>query len=108
MDIAFDPLVDRATLTARQVDQLQKSLSGNIVTSALLDQHETTQLRHDSRTKTGAVIDNFPQLNQVQSTYVGFVRPQLHSSRVAPILLRVCSRFPIVGHLGTSSIPKTK
>ena len=107
MDLAFDPLVKRANLTAAQVDQLQRALSGNVITSGLLDKQETAQLRHDSRTKNGALIDNFPQLNQVQTTYLEFVRPQLHQSRIAPVVLRLCSRLPVVGHLGTARIPNT-
>jgi uncharacterized membrane protein required for colicin V production len=105
MDTAFAPLLRAATLTARQADALRHSLASNPLAALAMEPSETSRLERDSRSKQGAPIEHYPQLNQVQNVYLTVLRPQLHGSHLAPLVLRIGSRFPLFSHLGTASIP---
>ena len=85
-----------AKLTLTQVDTLQSQMLGNPLTAFFVDKNELAKLHKEAQTPTGARLADAPQLTQVQTLF-DFVQPQLHQSRLAPYVLQVGSKVPVIG-----------
>jgi uncharacterized membrane protein required for colicin V production len=85
-----------ATLNLAQVNTLQSQLLGNPLTASIVDKKDLAKLRKEAQSPTGARLADTPQLNQLQSVF-DVVQPQLHQSRLAPYVLLVGSKVPVIG-----------
>jgi len=97
LDKAFTATARTATLTLAQVNALQNQLLSNPLTASIVDKNDLAKLRKEAQTPTGARLADTPQLNQIQTIF-DFVQPQLHQSRLAPYVLLVGSKVPVIGH----------
>ena len=97
LDKAFTPTVRTATMTLAQVDQLQKVLTSNPLTNAVVSRDDLAKLRREAQTPTGARLADTSGLNFLNTVF-GFVQPQLHQSRLAPYVLLAGSKVPVIGH----------
>ncbi len=104
LDNAFAPTVQAGTLTFKQVEAVKKQLASNPLTAALVDSKDIARLESQSKTPSGARLAETPQLSQLQSAYEDFLQPQLASSRLAPIILRIGQKVPIIGHVGPQDL----
>jgi len=105
LDRAFAPMVASPGLSLAQVEQLKRQLASNPLTSSLVDSRDIARLEAQARLPGGAHLAETPQLSQLVSGYEDFLQPQLMSSRLAPIVLRIGQRIPFVGHVGASDLP---
>ncbi len=105
LDKAFAPTFNAATLTFAQVESIKRQLASNPLTASLVDSRDIARLEKQSKTPGGARISETPQLNQLQSLYQDFLQPQLSSSRLAPIVLSIGQKVPVLGHLGPRDLP---
>jgi hypothetical protein len=96
LDKAFTATARTATLTLAQVNTLQSQLLGNPLTASIVDKNDLAKLRREAQSPTGARLADTPQLNQLQTVF-DFVQPQLHQSRLAPYVLLVGSKAPVIG-----------
>jgi uncharacterized membrane protein required for colicin V production len=104
LDKAFNPTIRTATMTAAQVNQLASSLLSNPLTASIVDTHDLDKLHKEAATPSGARLADVPQLNQLDTFFLDFVQPQLHSSRAAPVILGIGSRIPLIGHTGPGDL----
>lgn len=104
LDNAFEPTLNSAKLTLTQVNQLENTILSNPLTAALIDKNEIAKLKTAAGTASGAHIDSVQQLHQLQQVYSDFLQPQLHQSRLAPIMLNLGHRIPIVGKVGPNDL----
>jgi uncharacterized membrane protein required for colicin V production len=104
LDRAFTPTAKAATLTLAQVDQLQKQLLANPLTASLVDTRDLAKLRKEAQSPTGARLADVPQLNQLQTFFFDFVQPQLHGSRLAPYVLTIGSKVPVIGRVNAADL----
>jgi uncharacterized membrane protein required for colicin V production len=104
LDKAFNPTVRSSTLTPVQVNQLASTLLSNPLTASIVDTHDLDKLHKESSTPSGARLADVPQLNQLDTLFLDFVQPQLHSSRAAPVILGIGSKIPIIGHTGPADL----
>ena len=89
-----------ATLTLAQVNTLQSQLRGNPLTAAIVNaglKDDLAKLRKEAQTPSGARLADAAGLSFLK-TGVDFVEPQLHQSRLAPYVLLVGSKVPVIGH----------
>ena len=104
LDNSFGPTLNTAKLTLVQVNQLENTILSNPLTAALVDKNELAQLKKAAGTTSGAHIDSVQQLHQLQQVYNDFLQPQLHSSRLTPIILNLGHRIPVVGKIGPNDL----
>ena len=105
LDKAFGPTLAAATLTLKQVNTLASEIQSNPITASLVDPKDLAKLKSQAAQPSGARIETVPQLDQLQTFYEQFLQPQLASSRLAPIILRVGQHIPIIGHVGPQDLP---
>lgn len=106
LDRAFSPTLTAATLTLNQVNALTGQLQGNPITSSLVSPDDLAKLKRDARTPAGAHLDTVSNLDQLQTFYEQFLEPQLAGSRVAPIVLAIGQKVPVIGHVGPKDLPR--
>jgi hypothetical protein len=104
LDRAFNPAVRAGTLTVAQVNNLASTLLSNPLTASLVDTRDVDKLRREAKTPSGARLADVPQLNQLETVFLDFIQPQLHSSRTAPVILAIGSKVPIIGHTGPNDL----
>ncbi len=104
LDNAFVPTVDKATLTLNQVNQLENEILSNPITAALVSKDDLAALKKSAATTSGANIDSINGIKQLRQIYTGFLEPQLHSSRVVPIILSIGEHLPLIGHVGPGDL----
>ena len=100
LDNAFEPTLKSANLTLSQVNQLENWILSNPITSAMVSKQDLQALKNAANKSSGASIDSVAGIHQLQQIYVDFLQPQLHSSRVVPIILSIGSHIPVIGHVG--------
>lgn len=104
LDNGFGPTLNSAKLTLAQVNQLEQTILSNSLTASLVDKRELDSLKKAAGTKSGANMESVSQLHQLQQVYKDFLQPQLHQSRLAPILLKLGHRIPVIGKIGPSDL----
>ena len=104
LDNAFEPTLKSANLTLAQVNQLEKWILSNPITSAMVSKQDLQALKTAANRSSGASIDSVAGIHQLQQIYVDFLQPQLHSSRAVPIILSIGSHIPVIGHVGPSDL----
>jgi uncharacterized membrane protein required for colicin V production len=104
LDNAFEPTLRSANLTLAQVIKLESWIESNPITAAMVSKQDLKALQDAAGGAAGAKIENVQGIHQLQQIYTGVLQPQLHSSRVVPILLRIGSHLPFIGHVGPSDL----
>ncbi len=106
LDKAFTPILNSAKLTQAQVTTLNKVIQSNPLAVALIDPNDLKKLQDQAKKGQQASLDSVTELNNLKSFYEDFIRPQLKSSKVAPYVMRVGQRIPLLGHYGPNDLPK--
>src|SRR5438270_919582 len=106
LDKAFTPILNSAKLTQAQVTTLNKVIQSNPLAVALIDPNDLKKLQDQAKKGQQASLDSVTELNNLKSFYEDFIRPQLKSSKVAPYVMRVGQRIPLLGHYGSNDLPK--
>jgi len=104
LDNAFEPTLRTANMTLAQVNQLEKWILSNPITSAMVSKQDLDALKTAANKSQGASINSVQGIHQLQQIYVDFIQPQLHGSRSVPIVLSVGHHIPLVGHVGPSDL----
>lgn len=104
-DRAFTPFVNNAKLTQAQAVSLSKQVEGNPLTAALVDPKDLAKLRAETANGKQTTLATVSQLDNLSTFYSDFVRPQLRTSRIAPYIMRIGQRIPILGKLGSKDLP---
>ncbi len=104
LDNAFQPTLKSASLTLKQVNQLESSILSNPITSAMVSKQDLQALKDAAAKPSGAHIDSIAGLHQLQQIYTDFLQPQLHGSRSAPIILSIGHHLPVIGHVGPNDL----
>ncbi|HEV2035826.1 MAG TPA: CvpA family protein [Candidatus Dormibacteraeota bacterium] len=104
LDNAFQPTLKSASLTLKQVNQLETSILSNPITSAMVSKQDLDALEVAAAKPSGAHIDSIAGIHQLQQIYTGFLQPQLHSSRSVPIILNIGHHLPFIGKVGPSDL----
>ena len=103
LDNAFKPAVSSANLTLGQVNQLENQILSNPITAALVSKTDLQTLK-DSASKGSANINNVGGIHQLEQIYTGFLSPQLHGSRLTPLILSFGKHLPVIGHVGPDDL----
>jgi uncharacterized paraquat-inducible protein A len=104
LDNAFEPTLASASLTLKQVTQLENSILSNPLTSAMVSKQDLQALKDAAAKPAGAHIDQIAGIHQLQQIYTDFLQPQLHGSRTVPIILGIGHHLPFIGHVGPSDL----
>ncbi|HEY9286983.1 MAG TPA: CvpA family protein [Candidatus Dormibacteraeota bacterium] len=99
----LDPLASAAVIREPQVAAMQMLLKNNPQVATLVPSAELGQLSNVASVRA-LPIDQLGQYAQVINYYEHTLRPQLTTSALAPIILRLGARLPIIGRPAT--IPK--
>lgn len=100
----LDPLATASVIREPQVAAMQMLLKNNPQAAALVPSGELGQLSNVASVHA-LPIEQLGQYAQVINYYEHTLRPQLTSSALAPIILRLGARLPIIGR--PASIPKS-
>ncbi len=106
-DKAFGPTVNATSLTLKQVQTLQTNIESNPLAAFFVDEKDLNKLKQQSTQPGGARLETVTQLSQLQSFYEQFLQPQLAGSRLAPYIMRIGQKIPVIGHVGPNDLPKT-
>ncbi len=104
LDNAFEPTLKSASLTLRQVNQLEAEILSNPITSAMVSKSDLQALKSAATKSSGAHLDSIAGLHQLQQIYTDFLQPQLHSSRTAPFILSIGQHLPVIGRVKPSDL----
>src|SRR5437660_977931 len=87
LDNAFVPIVNKASLTLTQVNQLESMILSNPITAAMVSKDDLNALKAAAAKNDAAHIESIGGIHQLEQLYTGFLEPQLHSSRTVPFIL---------------------
>jgi hypothetical protein len=104
LDNAFEPTLNRASLTLAQVNQLENQILSNPITAAMVSKDDLNSLKAQAAKTNAAHIDAVAGIHQLEQLYTGFLQPQLHSSRAVPIILGIGDKLPVIGHVGPGDL----
>lgn len=104
LDNAFEPALRSASLSLAQVNQLEKTILSNPITSAMVSKSDMQALKNQASKASGAHLDSVAGIHQLQQIYTDFLQPQLHSSRSVPIILSIGQHIPVIGHVKPSDL----
>ena len=105
-DHAFKPFVNNAKLTSAQVTTLSAQIESNPLAAAIVDPKDLQKLRDETKKGQTASLSTVTQLDNLRTFYEDFIRPQLENSRIAPYIMRIGQKIPILGHLGPNDLPR--
>jgi uncharacterized membrane protein required for colicin V production len=105
-DKAFGPFASNAKLTQAQVSTLAKQIESNPLAAALVDPKDLQKLKDQTKKGQTTTLSTVTQLDNLSTFYQDFIRPQLKSSRIAPYMMRIGQKIPVLGHFGASDLPK--
>jgi uncharacterized membrane protein required for colicin V production len=105
-DKAFGPFAANAKLTQAQVTTLSTQIESNPLSAALVDPKDLQKLKDQTKKGQATTLSTVTQLDNLSTFYQDFIRPQLKGSRVAPYIMRIGQKIPILGHFGASDLPK--
>jgi uncharacterized membrane protein required for colicin V production len=104
LDNAFEPALKSASLTLKQVNQLESQIVSNPLTSAMVSKSDIQALKTAAAKSSGAHLDSVAGIHQLQQIYTDFLQPQLHSSRTAPVILSIGQHLPVIGRVKPSDL----
>ena len=104
-DRAFTPFVNNAKLTNAQATALANQIESNPLAAALVDPKDLQKLKDETKKGQTATLSTVTQLDNLSTFYEDFIRPQLEGSRLAPYVMRIGQRIPLLGHLGATDLP---
>jgi uncharacterized membrane protein required for colicin V production len=107
LDNAFEPVLKSASLSLKQVNQLESTILSNPITSAMVAKSDMKQLKDAASKTNGAHLDTIQGIHQLQQIYTDFLQPQLHSSRTAPFILGFGQHLPVIGHVKPGDLHTT-
>jgi len=99
LDNAFEPALKTASLTLKQVNDLESQILSNPITSAMVSKSDLQALKAQASKSSGAHLDSVAGIHQLQQIYTDFMQPQLHSSRSVPVILSIGQHLPVIGHV---------
>jgi uncharacterized membrane protein required for colicin V production len=105
-DKAFTPFVNNAKLTNGQVTALTNQIESNPLSAALVDPKDLAKLKAQTKSGQQTTLSTVAQLDNLNSFYQDFIRPQLRGSKLAPYIMRIGQRIPLLGHAGPTDLPK--
>jgi len=105
-DKAFTPIANNAKLTNAQVTTLTNQIESNPLAAALVDPKDLAKLKSETKSGQATTLSTVTQLDNLNSFYQDFVRPQLRGSRIAPYIMRIGQKIPLLGHDGPNDLPK--
>jgi uncharacterized membrane protein required for colicin V production len=105
-DRAFGPFSSNAKVTQAQVSSLTTNVESNPITAILVDPKDLQKLKDATKQGKVTTLSQVSQLDNLNTFYDDFVRPQLKGSRVAPYIMRIGQKIPILGHFGAADLPK--
>jgi uncharacterized membrane protein required for colicin V production len=103
-DAVVQPITHAVSLTGANVGALRAALQANPQFSWLVDDHQITRMQQDA-TAQPVQYSDLSYYDFTVATYEMQLRPQLVQSRLAPVVLRVGERLPIVGRRGATTPP---
>ncbi|OLC02329.1 MAG: hypothetical protein E6I69_00985 [Chloroflexi bacterium] len=104
LDNAFVPIVNKASLTLTQVNQLESMILSNPITAAMVSKDDLNALKAAAAKNDAAHIESIGGIHQLEQLYTGFLEPQLHSSRTVPFILGFGQHIPVLGHVGPNDL----
>jgi uncharacterized membrane protein required for colicin V production len=104
LDKAFVPTLNQASLTLDQVNTLENQILSNPITAAMVSKDDLNSLKSAAAKTNAAHLDTINGIHQLEQLYTSFVEPQLHSSRVVPIILGIGDKLPVIGHVGPNDL----
>ena len=107
LDNAFEPVLKSASLSLKQVNQLESTILSNPITSAMVSKSDMQALKNAASKGTGAHLDSIQGIHQLQQIYTDFLQPQLHGSRTVPFILGFGQHLPVIGHVKPSDLHTT-
>lgn len=102
---AFGPALDGSSLTPAQVLAMRRQLAAHPMLAHLVDQRDLDTLARRARQPGGVHVAELPSLQQLESAYLLIGQPQLHSSRLTPIVLAIGKHVPGFGHFPSGGVP---
>ncbi len=105
-DKAFTPFANNAKLTQAQVSTMSKQIESNPLAAALVDPKDLQKLKDETKKGQATTLSTVTQLDNLSTFYQDFIRPQLQTSRIAPYIMRIGQKIPVLGHFGASDLPK--
>lgn len=105
-DKAIGPFSSSAKLTQAQVTTLANQIQSNPLSAALVDPKDLQKLKDETKKGQTATLSTVQQLDNLSTFYQDFIRPQLKGSRIAPYVMRVGQKIPLLGRYGASDLPK--
>ena len=93
LDNAFVPIVNKASLTLTQVNQLESMILSNPITAAMVSKDDLNALKAAAAKNDAAHIESIGGIHQLEQLYTGFLEPQLHSSRTVPFIPNTVARY---------------
>ncbi|MDQ2942498.1 MAG: CvpA family protein [Candidatus Dormibacteraeota bacterium] len=104
LDNAFEPAMKTASLTLKQVNQLESQVLSNPITAAMVSKSDLQALKAQAAKPSGAHLDSVNGIHQLQQIYTDFLQPQLHGSRSVPVILGIGQHIPVIGHVKPSDL----
>ncbi len=99
LDNAFEPTLKTASLTLKQVNDLETQILSNPITAAMVSKQDLDALKAAAAKNNAAHLDSVAGIHQLQQIYTDFVQPQLHGSRTVPFILGFGQHLPLIGHI---------
>ncbi len=107
MDKTFAP-INSSTVNRGQLQAIEQQLGSNLFTAGLVDSHELQPYQAQAQ-KVGTVqLADLPAIGQFQTFYKDFIKPQLASSHLAPVVMSIGRRIPGLGHYTSKDLPRKR
>lgn len=104
LDNAFKPALASANLTLAQVNQLENQILSNPITAAMVSKSDLQALKASAAKSSTANLDSIAGIHQLEQIYTSFLQPQLHGSRIVPIILSFGKHLPFIGRVGPADL----
>jgi hypothetical protein len=101
--VVLDPIAQATSVRSGEVAAMQILLAHNPAAAAVVPSREIAQLAGAASTRA-LPIDQLGQYARVIDYYERTLRPQLVSSQLAPVVLKLGARLPVIGRQAT--VPK--
>ena len=101
----YGPLVHAAYLDSGEIATLQRQLDALPLLRGSLS-NKNLALIHQQVGSGSVQVGLDPQLKQFVEFYGSTIKPQLCGSRLAPVVLEVGNRIPLLSFVGTPTVPR--
>jgi len=105
-DKSFTPFASNAKLTQAQVTTIVSQIQSNPLAAALVDPKDLQKLKSETTKGQTATLASVQQMDNLSTFFQDFIRPQLKNSRIAPYIMRIGQKIPVLGRFGASDLPK--